>query len=250
MFDLKQLRAKFKTITEQPVEKTDFFIAGTDEVGRGPLAGPVVAACVSLHFQEYQEKEIKSLLKKWKIIGVNDSKKLSSEKRKEIISILQFSNVEMTVNQLYTFHYSKNMTLNIMIKEISPQEIDEINILNASLKAMKQSSEESCDFTKSGLLMIDGNRTFRNESSSVELMTVVQGDSKSLLIGMASIVAKEYRDDLMARYCDQYPGYYWKNNAGYATKKHLEGIALLGLTDIHRKSFSGVKEVYAIEERG
>lgn len=140
------------------------------------------------------------------------------------------------------------MSIKILIKEISPQTIDEINILNASLKAMKEAAFESCDFSKTGLLMIDGNRAFACEAENVVLQTVVQGDSKSLLIGLSSIVAKVYRDNLMARYCEQYPGYHFKQNAGYGTKKHLEGIALLGPTDIHRKSFSGVKEFY--EERG
>lgn len=140
------------------------------------------------------------------------------------------------------------MSLKILIKEKSPQIIDEINILNASLRAMKEAAEESCDFSQKGLLLIDGNRAFASDSPSVELQTVIQGDSKSLLIGLSSIVAKEYRDQLMARYCQQYPGYYWKDNAGYGTKKHLAAIALLGVTDIHRKTFGGVKEFN--EERG
>lgn len=241
MFDLNLFRKKFKG-------KSQFFFAGCDEVGRGPLAGPVVASCVSLHFEEYQEKEIKLLLKEWEIFGVNDSKKLTSEKRLAIISDLPFSGVQMTINQIYTHRYSKNLSLNVLIKEISPQIIDEINILNASLKAMKEAAVESCDFTKAGLLMIDGNRAFKSESKSVDLLPVIKGDTKSLLIGMASIIAKEYRDQLMARYCEQYPGYHWKQNSGYGTKKHLEGIALFGPTEIHRKTFAGVKEFY--EERG
>ncbi|RPJ70937.1 MAG: ribonuclease HII, partial [Alphaproteobacteria bacterium] len=178
----------------------------------------------------------------------NDSKKLSSEKRLAIISDLPFSGVQMTINQIYTHRYSKNMSLNVLIKEIPPQIIDEINILNASLRAMEEAAVESCDFTKAGLLLIDGNRSFKSSSTSVDLLPVIKGDTKSLLIGMASIVAKIYRDELMARYCEQYPGYHFKNNAGYGTKKHLEGIALFGPSAIHRKTFAGVKEFY--EERG
>jgi len=248
MFDLKQFRLKFKATEEDQINHSHFFIAGCDEVGRGPLAGPVVAACVSLHFEEYQEKEIKLLLKEWKIFGVNDSKKLSAAKRQSILADLPGSGTPMTINQIYTHRYSKNMSLNILIKEKSPQIIDEINILNASLRAMKEAAEESCDFSKKGLLLIDGNRAFASDSRCVELQTVVQGDSKSLLIGLSSIVAKEYRDQLMARYCQQYPGYHWKDNAGYGTKKHLAAIALLGVTDIHRKTFGGVKEFN--EKRG
>lgn len=236
MFDLKLFRKTFK-------EASQFFIAGCDEVGRGPLAGPVVAACVGLHFEEYQEKEIKLLLKEWSIFGVNDSKKLTSEKRQQIISDLPFSG-PLTVNQIYTHSYSKNMSLKILIKEIPPQTIDEINILNASLKGMKEAVIESCDFQKSGLVLIDGNRKFECLGHSVELLPVIGGDAKSLLIGLASIVAKEYRDDLMTKYCAQYPGYHWSSNFGYGTKKHLEAIATLGVTELHRKTFGGVKEYY------
>lgn len=247
MFDIKQLRQNFKASETRVEDCNDFFIAGCDEVGRGPLAGPVVAACVSLHLKKYEEKEIKSILKKWKDIGVYDSKKISSEKRHDIVASLPFSRLPFDTDQLYTHQYSENLSLSIVIKEISPQIIDEINILNASLKAMKEAALFCCDFKKSGLLMIDGNRTFKTLDPTVVLRPVVKGDALSLLIGMASIVAKVYRDNLMAEYCLQYPGYNWKNNAGYATKQHLEGIALLGLTEIHRKSFSGVKEVYAGE---
>ena len=204
----------------------------------------MVAASVGLHFSVYEEKELHLLLKEWEFFGVNDSKKLTSKNRKMILSTLPFSDdVEMTIDQFYTYDYSKNMKLTILIKQISPQEIDRINILNASLKAMKDAVVGSCDFNKVGLVMIDGNRPFLSDSATVELLPIIKGDSKSLLIGMASIIAKEYRDALMTKYCQEYPGYYWRDNAGYGTKKHLEGIAQFGVTDIHRKSFSGVKEL-------
>jgi ribonuclease HII len=239
MFDLKKLRSKIKEGKEL---ESSFFIAGCDEVGRGPLAGPVVAACVSLHFEEYQEKEFRLLLKEWEIFGVNDSKKLTSQKRLKILSELPFEIIKIQIDQIYTYQYSKNMSLRILIKEISPQVIDQINILNASLQAMKKACIESCDFFKKGLVLIDGNRVFPSESLTVELLPIVKGDSQSLLIGMASIVAKEYRDQLMTKYDEEYPGYYWSENAGYGTKKHLAGIALRGVTDLHRKTFGGVKE--------
>lgn len=242
MFDIKQFRKSFKVTEENALPKTNFFIAGCDEVGRGPLAGPVVAACVSLHFEEYREKEIKKLLRDWSLFGVNDSKKLTSEKRQQIISDLPFDG-ELTINQIYTYAYSKNLILKILIKEIPAQTIDEINILNASLRAMKEAASESCGLDKFGLIMIDGNRKFPLEESNVELMTVIEGDSKSLLIGLASIVAKEYRDNLMKKYCEQYPGYHWSTNAGYGTKKHRAAIAELGITEIHRKTFAGVKDL-------
>ncbi len=237
MFDLKHFKNCLK-------DKSNFFFAGTDEVGRGPLAGPVVAACASLRFKEYQEKELRLLLKEWAIFGITDSKKLTAQKRQAILSDLPFEQNQMKADQIYSYSYSKNMTLKVLIKEISPQTIDEINILNASLKAMKEAVAGCCDFDGDGVVMIDGNSSFKIESSPVQIFPIIKGDTKSLLIGMASIIAKEYRDQLMARYCDQFPGYNWKNNAGYATAKHLEAISLLGTTEIHRKSFRGVKEIY------
>lgn len=241
MFDLKFYKSTFQG-------ESNFFFAGTDEVGRGPLAGPVVAASVSFHFKSYDEKELKLLLLEWKKWGTNDSKKLSGKKRQEIISQFPFLKNQITNNQIFTHSYSKNMELKILIKEISAQTIDEINILNASLKAMKEAVTGSCDFNKIGLVLIDGNKKFKTESRSVQLVSVIQGDSKSLLIGMASIIAKEYRDQLMAKYSEQYPGYHWNTNAGYGTAKHLEAISLLGVTEIHRKTFNGVKDIY--EARG
>lgn len=241
MFDLTYFK-KFKA-------KEHFFMAGCDEVGRGPLAGPVVAACVSFHFQNYQEKEFKKELKRWEGFGINDSKKLTASKRREILSGFPFISDCPTIDQIYTHSYSKNMSLNILIKEIPPQTIDEINILNASLLAMKKSAMGSCDFLlESGLVLIDGNKKFKTENQRVELIPVVKGDAKSLLIGLASIVAKEYRDQLMKEYCKKFPGYSWSQNAGYGTKKHLEAITRLGVTELHRKTFRGIREYY--EERG
>jgi ribonuclease HII len=241
MFDLTYFK-KFK-------EKEHFFLAGCDEVGRGPLAGPVVAACVSFHFTTYQEKEFNDLLKSWEGRGINDSKKLTASKRREILSGFPFLSDCPSIDQIYTHSYSKNMSLNILIKEISPQKIDEINILNASLLAMKESVMGSCDFlSKEGLVLIDGNKKFKTDHLTVELIPIIKGDAKSQLIGLASIVAKEYRDQLMKEYCEKFPGYFWSQNAGYGTQKHLEAIWELGVTEIHRKTFRGVKEHY--EERG
>jgi ribonuclease HII len=250
MFDLKFYRKTFKTAFSGKVHSkyNQFFMAGTDEVGRGPLAGPVVAACVSLHFKNYEDKELKKLLKNWEILGINDSKKITHGKRQAILSEMPFSIVPININQIYTHHYSKNIILKILIKEISPKVIDEINILNASLKAMEEAVHGSCEMDNLGLVLIDGNKKFKAISPIVHLEPIVKGDSKSLLIGLASIVAKEYRDQLMKKYNDIYPGYSWSSNAGYGTAKHLEAIGLLGITDIHRKTFAGVKEYY--EEGG
>jgi ribonuclease HII len=113
--------------------------------------------------------------------------------------------------------------------------------LNASLKAMKVSFESIIG--ENGILLIDGNKKFSTEKKT-NLVTVIKGDSKSLLIGLASIIAKEYRDQLMQNLDNRFPEYGWKSNAGYGTKAHLDGINKFGITEHHRKSFKGVKEVY------
>lgn len=236
MFDLKYFNA----------QSGHFFIAGCDEVGRGPLAGPVVAGCVSIEVKNYNQNEIKDLLRKWSKFGITDSKQLSSTARIEILK--KFSIDALVVDQIHTCHYSKNIIIKILIKEIHAPVIDEINILQASLEAMKQAMVESCPTHLQGFVLIDGNKKIKYDSPCVELEAVVKGDSKSLLIGLASIAAKEYRDQLMKKLGEDFPGYGWEKNAGYPTKKHLEAISALGVTKLHRLTFRGVKEVYA--ERG
>lgn len=228
-----------------------FFIAGCDEVGRGPLAGPVVAACASLEVKNYDKKEIQKLLRTWKKLGVTDSKKLTSVDREEIIKNLHWfsGHDKLKINQIYTHTYSENITFKILIKEIHAEEIDQINILQASLKAMKEAMEESCSLDLGGMVLIDGNRKFKSEHAEVELETIVEGDSKSMLIGMASIAAKEYRDNLMKEFDSLYPGYGWAENAGYATPKHRQAIELLGITPLHRKTFRSVRETFSDEGR-
>ncbi|QDK41473.1 ribonuclease HII [Bacteriovorax stolpii] len=237
----------FKFISKKSQEHEGaFFIAGCDEVGRGPLAGPVVAASTSIEVLNFDEKEIKALLRKLKKLGVNDSKKLSAEARLGILGELSFN--ELSANQIYTFQYSKNMTLKILIKELSAGVIDEINILQASLLAMKQALVESAPVHLPGVILVDGNKKLKHEADLHEQHAVVEGDAKSLLIGLSSIAAKVYRDQLMKSLGEKYPGYGWEQNAGYPTKMHLEAISLLGVTELHRLTFKGVKEVYA--ERG
>lgn len=240
MFDLKFISKKSSE------HAGSFFIAGCDEVGRGPLAGPVVAASASLEIFFYDEKELRGLFRKWKKLGINDSKQLSSNDRLNILG--NFSLGEVEVNQVYTFQYSKNITLKILIKELHAPVIDEINILQASLEAMKQAVLESTPVHLPGIILIDGNKKIKYESPLIEMHAIVEGDAKSLLIGLASIAAKEYRDQLMKSYSEKYPGYGWESNAGYPTKAHLNAILELGVTELHRLTFKGVKEVYA--ERG
>lgn len=243
MFDLKFISRKSKEFQE---EMRPFFIAGCDEVGRGPLAGPVVAASISLEILTYDEKELKSLFRKWSRLGITDSKKLSSDDRLEILKKLSLEN--LSIDQIYTLKASENVTIRLLIKEIHAPMIDEINILQASLKAMELALVESAPVHLPGVVLIDGNKKLKHENPLHEQHAVIGGDAQSLLIGLASIAAKEYRDQLMKKLSADYPGYGWEQNAGYPTKTHLEAIARLGVTELHRLTFKGVREVYA--ERG
>ncbi len=223
-----------------------FFIAGCDEVGRGPLAGPVVTACASIEIKNYDEKELKALLRKWKKLGITDSKKLTAEERSSLLNKLSMASLKADL--IHSSEFSENITIKILIKEIPASIIDEINILQASLVGMKRAMLESCPLHLPGTILIDGNKKIDHAHELHDQESIVQGDSKSLLIGLASIAAKEYRDQLMMNLASKYPGYGWEHNAGYPTKKHLEAITLLGVTEMHRLTFKGVKEVY--EERG
>jgi ribonuclease HII len=185
-------------------------ICGIDEAGRGPLAGPVVAAAVI--FDE-----------KTDIPEVNDSKKLTHNKRVKLYQAI-------TENAL---SYGVGIVNNNLI--------DEINILQASLKAMQMAVEKL--YLKPDLLLIDGNKTFTTE---IPANTVVKGDSKSLSIAAASILAKVIRDEIMIKASQDYPVYHWEKNKGYATKQHIEAIRESGYSALHRKTFLG--NIYQEEE--
>ena len=182
-------------------------VCGTDEVGRGPLAGPVVAAAVIIPHE----------LRKLDFIpDIGDSKKLTPKKRDYLY--------EKIINN---FPYA--------IVEITPQEIDEINILQASLKAMKISCEQ---LPKIDHALIDGNKA---PALSCQVTTIIKGDSKSITIAAASIIAKVHRDRIMAALHEKFPDYGWKNNAGYPTKEHRDAIITHGITLHHRRSFAPVR---------
>jgi ribonuclease HII len=180
----------------------DLIEAGCDEVGRGCLAGPVVAAAVILP-KNYQH----ALL--------NDSKQLTKAKR----IALQ----EDIVRDALAW----------AIAEVSNEEIDEINILNASFKAMHLALDKLKMRPK--LLLIDGNRF--KPYHKVKFECVIKGDGKYLSIAAASVLAKNYRDDLMEKLAEEFPGYGWHTNVGYPTMQHRDGIRELGITPYHRKSF-------------
>lgn len=182
------------------------FIAGTDEVGRGPLAGPVVAASVVLPADcEYQIYD--------------DSKKLSAAKREELFAEL------------------KRVKAEIGISIVSEETIDRINILQASLVAMRDSIISLS--LKPDFILVDGKFPVPIDISQQPL---VKGDSRSASIAAASIVAKVTRDSLMDKFHEEYPQYGFRRNKGYPTLEHREAIKKYGICPIHRKSFSSVKE--------
>lgn len=182
-------------------------VAGVDEVGRGPLAGPVVAAAVILNSDDFPE-------------GLNDSKKLSKTKRM-VLSDALFECAEVS------------------IAEASVDEIDELNILHASLLAMERAV--------AGLpvapdhVLIDGNKIPKN--LAIPATALVKGDARSVSIAAASIAAKIRRDCVMQDLAQHYPGYGWETNAGYPTKHHLNGLQNLGVTPVHRRSFKPVHNI-------
>ena len=181
-------------------------IAGIDEVGRGPLAGPVIAAAVILDRKNIPE-------------GINDSKKIPKAKR-----ILLAEKIKE--NSIYAYGAASEI------------EIDEINILQASLLAMKRASDRLSVVPKTTL--IDGN--FKPDIKN-NTINIIKGDSKSVSIAAASILAKVYRDEIMLKYSKQFPEYGFQTNSGYGTKEHLSALKNYGITPIHRKSFKPVHNI-------
>ena len=175
---------------------------GCDESGRGCLAGPVVAAAVLL--PDYFNNKI-----------LNDSKQLSKKKR-EIL--------EKTI---------KDEAISFGIGVVSPNEIDKINILNASFLAMHRAINQISN--KYELLLIDGNRF--NKYKKVEHKCIVKGDEKYMSIAAASVIAKTARDKIMKNLSEEFPQYSWESNQGYPTKTHREAIKKCGANKYHRKSF-------------
>lgn len=237
MFDLNYIDRSIFGRSEQ-------FVAGTDEVGRGPLAGPVVSCTLAIKIEKnHRIDDVKNILTDLLELGVCDSKKITAKRRAKILTSMGIITSKLKVGKVY--RYSLNgYQLIYSICEISPKEIDRINILQASLLAMKKSFlsiyKDKKDLPVT--LLVDGNKKIDFGALDIEQESIVGGDSKSLIIGLASIIAKEYRDHLMAKYDQEYPGYGLKKHSGYPTKFHREAIAQLGITAIHRKSFAGVRE--------
>ena len=177
------------------------YICGVDEVGRGPLAGPVVCAAVIMPLDDILE-------------GVDDSKKLSAKKRETLAPLI------------------KEKAIDAAICLIEPHIIDKINILQATRLCMKHAIESLK--IKPDFVMCDGNMTL---DIDIKQKSFIKGDANSYSIGAASIIAKVYRDNLMDKYAEEYPDYDFENNKGYGTKNHIDGIKRVGICPIHRISF-------------
>ena len=186
--------------------------AGCDEAGRGCLAGSVYAAAVILPEDYHNEL-------------LNDSKQLTEKKRYQLREIIEHDAIAWAVGI------------------VTPEEIDKINILNASILAMHRALDQLK--IRPEAIIVDGNRfkpyfTIQGDNPRVQLphTTIVKGDGKYLSIAAASILAKTYRDDYMNRLAEEYPQYDWLSNKGYPTKKHREAIRQYGITPYHRKTFN------------
>lgn len=203
---LEQLEAKYEALSAYENEyraKGYSAIAGIDEAGRGPLAGPVVAGCCIL------DPNVK-------ILGLDDSKKLSEKKREEL------------------FVQIKEKALAWSVCEIPAEVIDEINILEATKKAMRTCVEEISQKIRPDLLLIDAVNL---SGTGVDVVPIIKGDANSNSIAAASILAKVTRDHIMVEYDKVYPGYGFAKHKGYGTKDHYAAIRESGMTPIHRRSF-------------
>lgn len=188
------------------------FECGTDEAGRGCLAGPVTAAAVIL-----PDNFSNSIL--------NDSKQLSEKKRDFLKPLIEKKSVSFAFSHIY------------------PEDIDRINILNASILAMHKSIEQLK--TIPNFIIVDGNKfkPFKN----IPHETIIKGDGKYLSIAAASVLAKTYRDEYMCRIHEEFPMYNWKQNKGYPTIEHRKAIKKYGITKYHRKSFRLLPEQLSFE---
>ena len=190
-------------------------VLGLDEVGRGPLAGPVVSCgCIFYDYDKISSP-----------IPITDSKKLSAKRRKELVS--------------YFTKLQKEKLMKFYLGLATVKEIDELNILEATKLSMKRVIDKFEE--KNISIIIDGN--FSLEYENINEKSIIGGDKKSISIAAASIIAKVYRDRLMSIYNNKFKIYGWKQNAGYGTKKHIDAINKNGVTNLHRKSFEPIKSL-------
>lgn len=214
-------------------------IIAVDEVGRGPLCGPVVVGAVRLYVES--KNDLSAILKKLRTTGVQDSKKLSPSERSNILTKLGI--VLLPYRERGEINLV-GLKLSFVTWEMDHEVIDRENILAASLRGMKEASLFLSEENKlQTTVLIDGNKKFRwdTESPFTEL-PIVGGDNISLLIGIASVIAKEKRDVFMRQMHELYPQYGIISHFGYPTKFHRDAIKEFGPSPIHRKTFKGVKE--------
>ncbi|MEG2075550.1 MAG: ribonuclease HII, partial [Victivallaceae bacterium] len=183
-------------------------IAGIDEAGRGPIAGPVVAAAVILHSHE-------------ELPPFFDSKQLNHQRRADLLTELK-----------------NHPFIEYAVGVVEVPEIDKLNILGATFEAMRRAVQalKQVDF-----VLVDGNKII--PGLECEQAAIVKGDARSASIAAASIIAKEYRDEIMKQYDLLYPGYGFAEHMGYGTKFHLEALKKLGVTPIHRRTFAPVRDI-------
>ena len=193
---------------EELINKGIKYIGGTDEAGRGPLIGPVVAACVVLPIN-YQNELI------------NDSKKLTEKKREQLYDVIMED------------------ALSVGIGIVDSEIIDEINIYEASRLAMTNAYKEACKKIKIEHLLTDA----MDINLEIPVTKIIKGDAKSITIAAASIIAKVTRDRMLLELDKKYPMYGFKNHKGYPTKKHIEAMHEYGLIEGYRKSYGPVKEM-------
>ncbi len=183
---------------------------GLDEVGRAPLAGPVVAACVFVPEEKYDAPL-------WR--EVNDSKLVPADKRRELAA-------EIKIHSCWA------------VGEASVEEVEALNIVQASFLAMRRAFDECFKSSSRPTALVDGNLA---PKLPCPVQTIVKGDQKSVSIAAASIIAKVYRDELMVKLAAEHPHYGWERNAGYPTPEHMEAIMRHGITPHHRKTFAPVR---------
>ena len=200
----------------QPYHIAGVIEAGCDEAGRGPLAGSVFAAAVVLDTTLLDNDTHREWLEL-----LNDSKQLTDKQRQYLRPLIE--------------QYARAWA----VVEVTAEEIDRINILNASIIGMQRALDQLT--IRPQHILVDGNKwkpyVPKGEVMQVPATTVVKGDGKYLSIAAASVLAKTYRDDYMMRLHEQYPQYHWDTNMGYPTKAHYEAIRQYGITPYHRKSF-------------
>lgn len=225
---------ELKLISDYPQE-----IIATDEVGRGPLSGPVVVGAVRVFIRG--PEELKVLLKFLRAKGVKDSKKLPAQQRPLVLKKLGVGEVSFRQKQTLDV---KGIEVTYITWDMCHEIIDQENILAASLRGMKEAAEALSSVKKNQTtLLIDGHLKLRwPKTSPWKEIPIIKGDSKSLLIGLASIIAKEKRDDHMKEMHELYPQYGFSSHFGYPTAGHRKAIAEFGPSPIHRKTFKGVRE--------